>query len=222
MIYLRKHVKETSQHVKALSPTASTAPKTWSTTSTPSSSAGHQRRRQRALSRCLLAGGKTEIISDFSARSFDVSEDIEDGMVEYLQDCQPVDASMGGFTVGGTAHDFAFNTFAHDAAAHLRITGGGWISIETEGPQLALNRVHVETDADDDGNGSDTVSAPDDDGVPPAECPYAPARGCGKPPLGLGRSTVITLLICALFCVCATTAPLTGFRLDVRRSPKMG
>ncbi|KAK3262268.1 hypothetical protein CYMTET_28865 [Cymbomonas tetramitiformis] len=50
---------------------------------------------------CLLAGGKPEIVSDFSACSFGVGEDIDDDVGEYRQHCQPVDTSMGGFHLGG-------------------------------------------------------------------------------------------------------------------------
>ncbi|KAK3279146.1 hypothetical protein CYMTET_12954 [Cymbomonas tetramitiformis] len=80
-----------------------------------------------------------------------------------------------------------------DRIAQLEMGG---LTVDTEGQRREFHHVHTETDADDDG-GSDTDDVPDGDDVPPTECPYAPARGGGKPPLAFGCSTAITLLNCA-------------------------
>ncbi|KAK3236341.1 hypothetical protein CYMTET_53513 [Cymbomonas tetramitiformis] len=82
--------------------------------------AGNRQRRQRALDRARYVFWRAvtpEIINDFSACSFDVSEDIDDDMAKYMQYCRPVDTSMGGFHVGGAAQGFALNTFTHATAA---------------------------------------------------------------------------------------------------------
>ncbi|KAK3256445.1 hypothetical protein CYMTET_34421 [Cymbomonas tetramitiformis] len=149
-------------------------------------------------------------------------------MGEYRQYCQPVDTSMGGFHVGGATQGLALNTFTHTAAAATlypanalhahepdltfadKIVQLGGLSVTAEGRNIALNHVHVETDADDDEDGSDEDSAAEDGGAPPAEYSCPPARGRGKPPLGLGRSAAISSLVCALLCVRATATAFGG------------
>ncbi|KAK3264757.1 hypothetical protein CYMTET_26525 [Cymbomonas tetramitiformis] len=86
----------------------------------------------------------------------------------------------------------------------------GGLSVTAEGRAFALNHLHVETDAEDDGGGSVDSYMTEDNGTTPGEYSCPPARGCGKPPLGLGCSAAISLLMCALLCVCATAAPVTA------------
>ncbi|KAK3273059.1 hypothetical protein CYMTET_18681 [Cymbomonas tetramitiformis] len=218
--------------------------------------------RFRAL--CLLAGGKPEIVSDFSACSlFGVGEDVDDGVGEgiddgvgvYRQYCQPVDTSMGGFhmigvvlrmvsppTNDGQMHPVsalhvgrgdrcsacmrtaALGSALHAGPAHepdltfadrIAQLGGLWVTGERQA--FALNHMHAEDDEDGSvvqGRYQGHLSGTS----------YPPARGCGKLPLGLGRSAAISLLVCALLCVCATAAPITtaafgGVGMGTRTAP---
>ncbi|KAK3244347.1 hypothetical protein CYMTET_46036 [Cymbomonas tetramitiformis] len=56
------------------------------------------------------------------------------------------------------------------------------------------------------------ASDSDDEGYPPEQPPAsqpAPRFGCGRTIPGLGRSLLNSSLVCALFVMCATAAPLT-------------
>ncbi|KAK3280025.1 hypothetical protein CYMTET_12115, partial [Cymbomonas tetramitiformis] len=93
-----------------------------------------------------------------------------------------------------------------------RIARMGGLSITAEGKDLAMRYMHAESETDScDGDVDDSAAGCDPiDGEDAVPQPPASRRGCGAPPWGFARSSAITVMLCAFFCVCATAAPLTA------------
>ncbi|KAK3246406.1 hypothetical protein CYMTET_44056, partial [Cymbomonas tetramitiformis] len=173
---------------------------------------------------CLLAGGKPELIDEISVCSFGISDSREDDDVsEYMQYCQPMDAHMGVYTVGG-AGDINFNHFRQAAEHRTReraiiathhapptdchdVPGAHRQFITTGDPEPTLHLLFMGdgvATADDDDGGSDDASASEYGEMKVQQ----PSHGYGRPPPGLGRASFISLLVCAMFCFCASAVPL--------------
>ncbi|KAK3260382.1 hypothetical protein CYMTET_30664 [Cymbomonas tetramitiformis] len=106
----------------------------------------------------------------------------------------------------------------------------GELSITDEGRKFAPNYIHVEADDvcdDEDAEYSDDGDTSVDGEASLTVSPCVPTQGCGRPPMGLGRSSAIALLVCAFCCVCATAAPLPvamfgGASIDGHTDPTVG
>ncbi|KAK3281761.1 hypothetical protein CYMTET_10471 [Cymbomonas tetramitiformis] len=102
-----------------------------------------------------------------------------------------------------------------------RIAQMGGLSITAEGKDLAMRYMHAESETDSYDSDVDESAA----GCDPADSedavrqPPAPRQRCGTPPWGFGRSSAIVVMVCALFCVCATAAPLSAATLDEACAP---
>ncbi|KAK3247784.1 hypothetical protein CYMTET_42726 [Cymbomonas tetramitiformis] len=88
----------------------------------------------------------------------------------------------------------------------------GGLSITAEGKDLAMRCMHAESetdscDGDVDGSAAGCDPIDGEDAVPR---PPASRQGCGAPPWGFARSSAITVMLCAIFCACATATPLTA------------
>ncbi|KAK3259268.1 hypothetical protein CYMTET_31727 [Cymbomonas tetramitiformis] len=87
------------------------------------------------------------------------------------------------------------------------------LSVTQEGVGFALRCMHAGSEDGSDGIDADEYAdedAPADDMASPKMPSHVLPSGCGKPPIGLGRSSAITLFLCAFFCVCSTAAPLSA------------
>ncbi|KAK3253148.1 hypothetical protein CYMTET_37576 [Cymbomonas tetramitiformis] len=102
-----------------------------------------------------------------------------------------------------------------------KIARMGGLSITAAGKDFAMRYMHAESETDScdgDADGSAVGYDPIDgeDAVPQ---PLASRRGCGAPPWGFGRSSAIAVMVCTLFCVCATAAPISAAALGEACAP---
>ncbi|KAK3235992.1 hypothetical protein CYMTET_53841 [Cymbomonas tetramitiformis] len=158
---------------------------------------------------CFLAGGKPEIIEDFSAASFCVGDTVEEAAID---DGTASARDLHRSAVGGVRRQdvscgplqpYEPETSFMDKVATM---GGFTLSAPDPDPPLALHRMGSAVSV---GAGTGDESD-DDDGVLPSP---QPAIGCGRPPIGFGRSALTSLLVCTLFILGATAVPLTAATL---------
>jgi len=68
---------------------------------------------------CVLARGRPDTFSDVSAHSFNVNEEIPATIDAYSAFCQPAEATLGGFSVGGVPEHTA--TFGTASVTHKAV-----------------------------------------------------------------------------------------------------